>query len=401
MLVSVALILICGFVLSGVFQKLHIPGLLGMLVAGIALGPHALGLIDESILSISAELREIALIVILVRAGLSLDIKDLKKVGRPAILLCFVPATLEIAGAMLLAPPLLGVSLAEAAIIGAMLAAVSPAIIVPKMLHLMESGYGRDKSIPQLIMAGATADDIYAIVLFTSFIGIAKGGSFEAVALLNVPISIVTGFAVGIGLGFVLVQLFKKFHIRDTIKVLIILGTAFLLVGFEHQISEVLPFSGLLSSMALGGTVLKMREVVAKRISGKFSKIWVAAEVVLFVLLGAAVDIRYILGAGITATLVILGALVFRAAGTSLSLIKSGLNAKETLFCNIGYLPKATVQAAVGALPLAAGIASGHVILGVAVLSIIITAPLGAIAIDLSYKKLLKKSLPKKAHARE
>ena len=401
MLISVALILICGFALSAVFQKLHIPGLLGMLAAGIALGPHALGLIDENILSISGDLREIALIVILVRAGLSLDIKDLKKVGRPAILLCFVPATLEIAGAMLLAPPLLGVTLAEAAIIGAMLAAVSPAIIVPKMLHLMEAGYGRDKSIPQLIMAGASADDIYAIVLFTSFIGIAKGGSFEAMTLLHVPISIITGFAVGIGCGFVLAQLFRKFHIRDTIKVLIILGAAFLLVGFEAHISTIVPFSGLLSSMALGGTVLKMREVVAKRISGKFSKVWVAAEVVLFVLLGAAVDISYILGAGIAAALVIIGALVFRTAGTELSLIKSGLNTKEKLFCSIGYLPKATVQAAVGALPLAAGIASGHVILGIAVLSIIITAPLGAIAIDLSYKKLLNKSVPKKAHAKE
>jgi len=391
MLTSVALILIFGFTLSAVFQKLHIPGLLGMLIAGIILGPFALNMIDESILHISSELREIALIVILVRAGLSLDLKDLKKVGRPAVLLCFIPATLEIAGAMLLAPPLLGVTLVEAAIIGAMLAAVSPAIIVPKMLALLEKGYGRNKCIPQLIMAGATADDIYAIVMFTSFVSIARGGSFSAVSLLHVPVSIVTGFAVGIGVGYALVLIFRKFHIRDTIKVLVILGAAFLLVGFEEYLSAVVPFSGLLSAMAVGGTVLKMREVVAKRISGKFSKIWVAAEVVLFVLLGAAVDIRYIFGAGIAAVVVILGALVFRAGGTSLSLIKSGLNKKETLFCNIGYLPKATVQAAVGAIPLAAGIAAGNIILSIAVLSIMITAPLGAIGIDLSYKKLLKK----------
>ncbi len=392
MLISIALILICGFILSGVFHKLHIPGLLGMLISGILLGPHVLDLIDPGILEISPDLREIALIVILVRAGLSLDIKDLKKVGRPAILMCFVPATFEIAGAMLLAPPLLGVTLIEAAIMGAMLAAVSPAIIVPKMLTLMEKGYGRDKSIPQLIMAGASADDIYAIVLFTSFIGVAKGGDFSVASLLTIPVSILTGFAVGIGFGFVLVQVFKRFHIRDTIKVLIILGASLLMVGFEGYIADIVPFSGLLAAMSLGGTILKLREVVAKRISGKFSKIWVAAELILFVLLGAAVDIRYVFGAGLAAVLVIIGALVFRAVGTSASLIKSGLNAKESLFCNLGYLPKATVQAAVGAIPLAAGIAGGNTILSVAVLSIIITAPLGAIAIDFSYMRLLNKA---------
>lgn len=391
MLISVALILIFGFILSGIFNKIHIPGLLGMLVAGIVLGPHVLNLIDPSILQISADLREIALIVILVRAGLSLDIKDLKKVGRPAILMSFVPATFEIIGAVLLGSWLLGVSVVEAAIIGAMLAAVSPAIIVPKMLTLMEKGYGTKKSIPQLVMAGASADDIYAIVLFTSFIGIAKGGAFHAWSLLTVPVSIITGFAVGIGAGMLLVLVFKRFHIRDTIKVLIILGAAFLLVGFEAHISAVVPFSGLLAVMALGGTILKMREEVAKRISGKFSKIWVAAELILFVLLGAAVDIRYMFQAGIWAVVVIVGALLFRAIGTSLSLIKSGYNAKEMLFCNISYLPKATVQAAVGAIPLAAGIASGNIILSIAVLSILITAPLGAIGIDLSYKKLLTK----------
>ena len=391
MLISVALILIFGFILSGIFNKIHIPGLLGMLVAGIVLGPHVLNLIDPSILQISADLREIALIVILVRAGLSLDIKDLKKVGRPAILMSFVPATFEIIGAVLLGSWLLGVSVVEAAIIGAMLAAVSPAIIVPKMLTLMEKGYGTKKSIPQLVMAGASADDIYAIVLFTSFIGIAKGGAFHAWSLLTVPVSIITGFAVGIGAGMLLALVFKRLHIRDTIKVLIILGAAFLLVGFEAHISAVVPFSGLLAVMALGGTILKMREEVAKRISGKFSKIWVAAELILFVLLGAAVDIRYMFQAGIWAVVVIVGALLFRAIGTSLSLIKSGYNAKEMLFCNISYLPKATVQAAVGAIPLAAGVASGNIILSIAVLSILITAPLGAIGIDLSYKKLLTK----------
>lgn len=391
MLISIALILICGFILSGIFHKLHIPGLLGMLISGIVLGPYVLNLIDSSILQISSDLREIALIVILVRAGLSLDIKDLKKVGRPAIMMCFIPATFEIIGAVVLGTVLLGISVIEAAIIGAMLAAVSPAIIVPKMLTLMEKGYGRKKSIPQLIMAGASADDIYAIVLFTSFIGIYKGGAFSAWSLLNVPISIITGFAAGIVVGFILVQVFMKFHIRDTIKVLIILGVSLLMVGFEEQITSIIPFSGLLAVMALGGTVLKLREVVAKRISGKFSKIWVAAELILFVLLGAAVDINYISIAGIAAVIIIIGALLFRAIGTSISLIKSGLNAKEALFCNIGYLPKATVQAAVGAIPLAAGVASGNIILSIAVISILITAPIGAIGIDLSYKRLLKK----------
>lgn len=391
MLLSFALILIIGFTLSGIFLKLRLPGLLGMLIAGVVLGPHALNLIDPSILNVSSDLREIALIVILARAGLSLDIKDLKRVGRPAILMCFVPATFEIIGAVLLAPALLGVTVIEAAIMGAMLAAVSPAIIVPKMLTLMEKGYGMQKSIPQLVMAGASADDVYAIVLFTSFIGVAKGDAFNVSSLLSIPISILTGFAVGIGVGIVLVQIFRRIHMRDTVKILLILGLSFLFVGFEDAVSTVVPFSGLLAVMALGGTVLKMQEVVAKRISGKFSKIWVAAELILFVLVGAAVDIRYIYSAGLAAVLVILGALLFRAVGVYMSLIRSGLSAKEALFCNIAYLPKATVQAAVGAIPLAAGIAGGNIILSVAVLSILITAPLGAIGIDATYKRLLKR----------
>ena len=347
MLLSLSLIIVCGFILNGIFLKLRLPGLLGMLITGIILGPFALNLIDPAILAISADLREIALIVILARAGLSLDLKDLKKVGRPAILMCFIPATFEIAGTILLAPGLLGISVVDAAIMGAMLAAVSPAIIVPKMLKLMEKGYGTAKAVPQLIMAGASADDIYAIVLFTSFVGVAQGGSFAPLTLLKIPVSVITGFAVGILIGVLLVGVFKRIHMRDTVKVLLILGISFLLVGLEKPIAELLPFSGLLAVMALGGTILKRYEVLAKRISGKFSKIWVASELVLFVLVGAAVDIRYALAAGLAAVLVIIGALVFRTVGTSVSLIKSDLNLKEKLFCNIGYLPKATVQAAV------------------------------------------------------
>ena len=391
MLLSLAYILIVGFALSGIFQKLKLPGLLGMLIAGVVLGPHALNVIDGSILNVSAELREIALIVILARAGLSLDIKDLKRVGRPAILMCFVPATFEIVGTVLLAPWLLKVSIIEAAIMGAMLAAVSPAIIVPKMLTLMEKGYGKQKRIPQLVMAGASADDVYAIVLFTSFIGIARGEAFQFTNLLSIPVSIVMGFVVGIGVGILLVQVYRRIHMRDTIKILLILAISFLFVGFEEDIARFVPFSGLLAVMALGGTVLKMQEAVAKRISGKFSKIWVAAELILFVLVGAAVDIGHVHTAGIAAALVIAGALLFRTAGVYIGLLHSGLNAREMLFINIAYLPKATVQAAVGAIPLAMGIAGGNIILSVAVLSIIITAPLGALGIDLTYRKLLQR----------
>ena len=391
MLLSLAYILIVGFALSGIFQKLKLPGLLGMLIAGVVLGPHALNVIDGSILNVSAELREIALIVILARAGLSLDIKDLKRVGRPAILMCFVPATFEIVGTVLLASWLLKVSIIEAAIMGAMLAAVSPAIIVPKMLTLMEKGYGKQKRIPQLVMAGASADDVYAIVLFTSFIGIARGEAFQFTNLLSIPVSIVMGFVVGIGVGILLVQVFRRIHMRDTIKILLILAISFLFVGFEEDIARFVPFSGLLAVMALGGTVLKMQEAVAKRISGKFSKIWVAAELILFVLVGAAVDIGHVHTAGLAAALVIMGALLFRTVGVYIGLLHSGLNAREMLFINIAYLPKATVQAAVGAIPLAMGIAGGNIILSVAVLSIIITAPLGALGIDLTYRKLLQR----------
>ena len=391
MLLSLAWILLVGFILSGIFQKLRLPGLLGMLLTGILLGPQLLDLIDGSILSVSSELREIALIVILMRAGLSLDLEDLKKVGRPAILLCFIPATFEIIGAVLLGPLLLGITVVEAAIMGAMLAAVSPAIIVPKMISLMEKGYRGGKCVPQMIMAGAAADDIYAIILFTSFIGLYKGGGFSAFTLLKIPISIVTGLGAGIGAGLLLSYCFKKIHMRDTVKVLLILGASVLLVGFEEIVTAYVPFSGLLAVMALGVTILEARETVAIRISAKFSKIWVAAELVLFVLVGAAVDIRVLYDVGLASVLVIAGALVFRTVGVFISLLKSGLNFKEALFCNIGYLPKATVQAALGSVPLAAGVAAGNTLLGVAVLAILITAPLGAVAIEKTYKKLLVK----------
>lgn len=391
MLFSLSLILIIGFSVSGILNRLHIPGLLGMIATGILLGPFALNLISPEILNISTELREIALIVILTRAGLSIDINDLKKIGRPAILMCFIPATFEIVGITLLAPPLLGISNIEAVILGTVVAAVSPAVIVPRMLHLMESGYGKNKRIPQLIMAGASVDDIYVIVLFTSFLAMYQGAGFSASTILSVPAAIMSGVMVGIIAGLILVKVFKRFHMRDTVKVLILLSTSFLFVSLEAFLESFVPMSGLIAVMALGGTILKSYEVLAKRLMGKFSKIWVGAEIMLFVLVGAAVDISYLSDAGLNAVLLILLALIFRVLGVGVSLIKTDLNKKERLFCALTYLPKATVQAAIGAIPLTAGVAAGNTILTVAVMAILITAPLGAIGIDRTYNKALIK----------
>lgn len=389
MLFSLSLIIIIGFTLSGVLSKLKIPGLLGMILTGILLGPYVFNLITPDILNISADLREIALIVILTRAGLSIDMNDLKKVGRPAFLMCFVPATLEIAAVTYLAPIFFEITYIEAAIMGTVLAAVSPAIIVPRMLRLMSSGFGKSKNIPQLIMAGASVDDIYVIILFASFIGMYQGTGFTALSLLAVPISIIAGLFIGIVTGLILVRLFKRIHMRDTIKVLIILSTSFLFVTLENVLRSYVPVSGLLAVMALGGTILKSYEILANRLMGKFAKIWVGAEIMLFVLVGAAVDINYLSRAGIKSVLLILGALIIRTVGVNFSLIKTKLNVKERIFCSISYLPKATVQAAIGAIPLSAGVFAGNIILTVAVMSILITAPIGALGIDYTYRKLL------------
>lgn len=392
MLFSLSLILIIGFSLSGILNRFKVPGLLGMIFTGIILGPYVLNLISPDILNISTDLREIALIVILTRAGLSIDINDLKKVGRPAVLMCFVPATLEIIAVTLLAPVFLKISYIEAAIMGSVLAAVSPAVIVPRMLNLMESGYGKDKSIPQIIMAGASVDDIYVIVLFTSFMGMYKGQGFGISTLLSVPVSIISGLGLGIITGMALVEMFKKIHIRDTVKVLVVLSISFIFVTLETALKPYFPVSGLLAVMALGATLLRTYEVLAKRLMGKFSKIWVGAEILLFVLVGAAVDVSYLSGAGMMAVILIICALILRITGVIISLSKTALNVKEKIFCSIAYLPKATVQAAIGAIPLSEGVKSGNTILTVAVLSILITAPLGAIGVDNTYKKLLHKS---------
>lgn len=391
MLFSLTLIFLSGIILGSIFNRLKLPQLIGMLLTGIILGPFLLNLLDPKILSISADLRQIALIIILTRAGLNLDINDLKKVGRPAVLMCFVPATFEILGMIIFAPKFLGLGLLDSAILGTVIAAVSPAVIVPKMLKLMEEGYGTDRSIPQMIMAGASVDDVFVIVLFTSFIGLASNGTFSMLNLIKIPTSIFFGIFIGFLCAILLIYLFRKIHIRDSLKVIIILNISFLLVTFEHSLTGIIGFSGLLAIMSIGTGIQAKNTILSKRLSIKYSKLWIAAEVMLFVLVGATVNIKYALGASIPAILLIMTVVVFRMAGVFLCLLGTSLSYKERLFCMIAYCPKATVQAAIGSIPLSMGLSSGNIILTVAVLSILITAPLGAFTIDISYKKLLKK----------
>ncbi len=389
MLNSIAMMLLLGMFMGWICKKIHLPSLLGMILTGILLGPYVGNLIDGSILQISADLRKIALIIILTRAGLSLDLNDLKKVGRPAVLMCFVPACFEMAGMVLLAPKLLGISVIDAAIMGAVVAAVSPAVIVPKMLKLMEEGYGVKHSIPQLILAGASVDDVFVIVMFTAFTGLAQGDGVSVSSFVGIPISIFLGILAGIGVGILLAVFFKAVHIRDTSKVIILLCVAFLLVTLEDQISSVIPFASLIAVMTVGIALQKKREVVARRLSVKFNKLWVAAEILLFVLVGATVDLSYAVSAGFFAILLIFGALLFRMVGVWVCLLKTTLTSKERLFCMIAYTPKATVQAAIGGVPLAMGLSCGNLVLTVAVTAILLTAPLGAFCIDWTYKKLL------------
>lgn len=392
MLLSVALILLCGMGMSWICKKLKLPGLLGMLLTGIVLGPYVLNLLDENLLNISSELRKMALIIILMRAGLGLDISGLKKIGRPAVMMCFVPASFELLGMLVLAPRLLGLSVLEAAILGSVLAAVSPAVVVPRMVRLMEEGYGTEKGIPQLILAGASVDDVYVIVLFTTFSGIMQGKSVSVMSFLNIPISIILGMIIGLLAGCLLARYFEKVHIRDTVKVLILLSISFLLVVAEDHMTTAITFSALIAVMFLGVGLQKYREVTAKRIAVKCGKMWVAAEVFLFVLVGATVNIGYLSHVGLKAVVLICGALIFRMTGVFVCLLGTDMNGKEKLFTMMAYTPKATVQAAIGGIPLALGFACGDVVLTVAVLAIVLTAPLGAFAIDSSYKKFLTKT---------
>lgn len=389
MLLSIALILLLGMFMGWLCKKIHLPGLAGMLLTGILLGPYALNLIDSSLLNISSDLRRIALIIILARAGLSLDLKDLKKVGRPAVLMCFVPACLEMLGMILLAPALLDISVLDAAIMGAVVAAVSPAVVVPKMLKLMEEGYGVSHSIPQLILAGASVDDVFVIVVFTAFTGLAQGNRVSVKSFVNIPVSIVLGILGGFLTGWILAKYFEKMHLRDTVKVIIFLCISFLLVTFEDTFSSIIPFASLIAVMAMGISLQKNRQVVASRLSAKFNKLWVAAEILLFVLVGATVNIQYTVSAGLLCVLLILGVLLFRMLGVCLCLLKTPLTRKERVFCMLAYTPKATVQAAIGGVPLAMGLPCGNMVLTVAVVAILVAAPLGAFFIDATYKKLL------------
>ncbi len=391
MLLSISLILILGMFMGWICRKMKLPALLGMLITGIILGPYGLNLLDGSILGISAELRKIALIIILTRAGLGLDLSGLKKIGRPAVLMCFVPASFELLGMILLAPKLMGLSVLESAVMGAVLAAVSPAVVVPRMVKLMDEGYGVKEGIPQLILAGASVDDVYVIVLFSTFVGMMQGEGASILKFVNIPVSIFFGIAIGLFLGVLLAYFFKKVHIRDTSKVLIILSISFLLVVIEDKLTTAITFSSLIAVMFIGIGLQKKREAVAKRLSVKYGKLWVAAEVFLFVLVGATVNIEYLGKIGAKAFVVIIGALIFRMFGVFVCLLGTSLQRKERLFAMMAYTPKATVQAAIGGIPLALGLACGDTVLTVAVLAIVFTAPLGAFAIDWSYKKLLNK----------
>ena len=395
MLTSLSFIFLVGLAMGAICQKLKLPRIIGMLATGIVLGPYVLDLLDPSILSISADLRKMALIIILLKAGLSLNLDDLKKVGRPAIMMSFVPASFEIIGYLLFAPSILGITRVEAAVMGSVLAAVSPAVVVPRMVQLMETKYGTEKAIPQMIMAGASCDDSFVIVLFTTFLGMAQGGSADIKAFANIPISIILGIILGAIVGYLLYLFFetayaKKHYVRNSMKVIIVLGFSFLLIAIESWLEGKIAVSGLLAVVSMA-CVLKMKctAFVSKRLSEKFGKLWLAAEVILFVLVGAAVDIRYTLDAGLAAVAMIFVALIFRSFGVLLCTVKTGLSAKERAFCVIAYLPKATVQAAIGSVPFAAGLPCGKIVLSVAVMAIIITAPLGAFGMDLTYKKIL------------
>lgn len=396
MLTSLALIFLTGLLMAALCQQIRLPRIIGMLATGIFLGPFVFNLLEPLILSISADLRKMALIIILLKAGLSLNLADLKKVGRPAVMMSFVPASFEILAFVLFAPALLSVSRMEAAVMGAVLAAVSPAVVVPRMVQLMESKYGTEKSIPQMILAGASCDDIFVIVVFTTFVSMAQGGHAKVTDFFNIPVSIFLGVLLGALAGWLLALFFetayaKKHYVRNSMKVIIVLGISFLLVAAEEWLEGIISVSGLLAVTSMA-CVLKMKSTafVSKRLSEKFGKLWLAAEVLLFVLVGAAVDIRYTLEAGLAAGLMIALALVFRSVGVVLCMAGTELNKKERLFCVIAYLPKATVQAAIGSVPLSLGLPCGKIVLSVAVLAILITAPLGALGMDGTYRILLK-----------
>ncbi len=389
MLTGIGIIFLSGLFLGTVFKKLHLPSLMGMIIAGIIIGPYCLNLIDGSVLNIAADLRQFALVIILSRAGLTLNIDDLKKVGLSAILMCFVPACFEITATTLIAPKIFDISYVDAALMGAVLGAVSPAVIVPRMIKIMEEGYGTKKSIPQLILAGASADDVFVIVVFTSLLSLSMTGNISAVSFIQIPVSIILGVMMGIACGILLNEFYKRFELRTTVKLIVMLSISFLLIAIENSLKNKLPISGLLAIMAMGITLFKLNENTAKELSNQYNQLWIAGEIILFVLVGAAVDISYAAKSGFGAVIILIGALLIRMIGVYISILPARLNFKERLFCMFAYTPKATVQAAIGAIPLTMGLSCGHQILTVAVLAILIFAPLGAILVDNTYKKFL------------
>lgn len=390
MLTSIAIIFLMGLLLGKIFNVFKLPSLLGYILTGVIISPYALNIVDESLLNIASQIRQIALVVILTRAGLSLNIKELKKVGRPAILMCFLPACFEILSVIIIGPVLFGITRVEAAIVGSVIAAVSPAVIVPRMIKLIEERYGQEHAIPQLILAGASVDDVFVIVIFTAMTALEAAGDFSLISFTKIPISILTGIFVGGVVGYGLVLFFKRKHIRDTTKVLIIISISFLLLELENKINDIIPMSGLLAIMSLGVVVKYKYEALAIRIQTKYNKLWLGAEIMLFVLVGVTVNLKYVMDAGILTIILILFALASRMIGVFVCLIKTNLSFKEKFFCMIAYTPKATVQAGIGAVPLAMGLNCGQIVLTIAVMSIIITAPFGAIAIDNLYAKLLR-----------
>ena len=391
MLTSIAVILLLGLAAGWLLSKMKLPSLMGMIIVGILLSPHCFDLVDESVLQISADLRQIALVIILTRAGLSLNLSDLKKVGRPAILMCFVPACVEMLGTILVAPALLGVSLLDAAIMGSVIAAVSPAVVVPRMIRLMEEGYGRTNNVPQLVLAGAAVDDVFVIVVFTALTTLASTGEISPSSFLQIPVSICLGILLGAAAGWLLVAFFRKNHMRDTVKILIILSISFLLLEVQNRLEGIVPVSGLLAIMSMGILINQKDDALARRLSAKYNKLWLGAEIFLFVLVGIAVDLKYALAAGVAAIVLVAAALVFRMIGVALSVTKTRLSPKERLFCMLAYTPKATVQAAIGTIPMTMGLECGSLVLTVAVISILLTAPFGAICIDRLHQKLLSK----------
>ncbi|MFI3259823.1 MAG: cation:proton antiporter [Rikenellaceae bacterium] len=382
MLLSIAYLSLAAILLSQIAQRLSLPSLVGMILAGVVVGPFGLDLLSSELLAISPEIRRVALVIILMRAGLALDVESLRKAGRPALLLCFLPACIEIVAMIFIAPPLLGISTLDAAILGSVIAAVSPAVVVPKMLTLIDERRGTDKSIPQMMMAGCSVDDLFVILLFTSFTTIAAGGEFHPSILGEVPVAIAMGIITGVAVGFVMVAIFRFVKLRDTLKIIVLLSVAFGLLSLEEALRSILPLSSLLAVMAMGATLLSRYPVLAKRLSPKYSKLWVIAEILLFTLVGASLDISYVAEVGPMAILVLLGALVWRMVGVYLSMVGSPLNTRERLFCMVAYIPKATVQAAIGAIPLSMGLGCGEIVLAMSILAILVTAPLGAFGID-------------------